>query len=144
MSNLFELLKSNNIDSVIDNSGNKVSLEDLKSKDIIGVYFSAHWCPPCRQFTPVLNEIYKKNIADYKSFELIFVSSDQNEKSFQEYFGTMAFKALDYSERSTKEVLAKAFDVRGIPMLVLFNGKGELLSKDGRSLVQTNQFPFVN
>ena len=31
------------------------------SKDVklVGVYFSAHWCPPCRGFTPVLANHYK-------------------------------------------------------------------------------------
>ena len=30
----------------------------LLDADVIGVYYSAHWCPPCRQFTPQLAEIY--------------------------------------------------------------------------------------
>ena len=30
----------------------------LADKKLIGFYFSAHWCPPCRLFTPVLAEFY--------------------------------------------------------------------------------------
>ena len=30
----------------------------LADKKIIAFYFSAHWCPPCRLFTPVLAEFY--------------------------------------------------------------------------------------
>ena len=32
---------------------------DLEGK-VIGIYFSAHWCPPCRGFTPKLVEWYGK------------------------------------------------------------------------------------
>ena len=32
--------------------------EVLADKKIIAFYFSAHWCPPCRLFTPVLAEFY--------------------------------------------------------------------------------------
>ena len=32
--------------------------EVLKEKKIICYYFSAHWCPPCRSFTPILGDFY--------------------------------------------------------------------------------------
>lgn len=39
---------------------NKVQLEDeLKDVPVIAYYFSAHWCPPCKAFTPKLAEKYK-------------------------------------------------------------------------------------
>ena len=30
----------------------------LQEKKIICYYFSAHWCPPCRNFTPILADFY--------------------------------------------------------------------------------------
>ena len=33
--------------------------EALKGKQAVALYFSAHWCPPCRGFTPQLVETYK-------------------------------------------------------------------------------------
>lgn len=30
----------------------------LQNAEIICYYFSAHWCPPCRNFTPVLADCY--------------------------------------------------------------------------------------
>ena len=39
-------------------NGNLVALDesDLAQKKIYGLYFSAHWCGPCRKFTPKLVE----------------------------------------------------------------------------------------
>lgn len=59
----------------------------LKEKKVICFYFSAHWCPPCREFTPVLADFYTvidsfiliKNIAELK-FNICF---NINHKAFQ-------------------------------------------------------------
>ena len=67
----------------------------------VGIYFSAHWCPPCRGFTPKLAEFYKKYHTE-KNFEIVFVSSDKNEGEFQEYYKEMPWLALPYSDRDRK------------------------------------------
>ena len=48
----------------------------LSGKDLVLYYFSAHWCPPCRQFTPVLKEFYE--IVKDSGIEIVFVSSDKS------------------------------------------------------------------
>ena len=37
-----------------------VSASDALSNKLVAVYFSAHWCPPCQRFTPMLAAMYKK------------------------------------------------------------------------------------
>ncbi|CAF3969106.1 unnamed protein product, partial [Rotaria sordida] len=81
---------------ILNKSKELVDLNDEQYKDkIIGLYFSAHWCPPCRNFTPILIEFYKKH-AETKKFEIIFISSDNDEDSFNEYYEDMPWLALDY------------------------------------------------
>ena len=68
-----------------------------------GVYFSAHWCPPCRGFTPVLAEFYKKWVEEEgKSLEIVFVSSDRDQEAFDEYYNSMPWAALKFEFRDEK------------------------------------------
>ena len=92
-------------DSVIDKSKNAVSVASLlPSGGVLGLYFSAHWCPPCRGFTPKLAEWYKtvKSGPNGSKFEIVFVSSDKDEQSFSEYFAEMPWHALPFSDRDRK------------------------------------------
>ena len=110
--------------------------EALKGKQAVAIYFSAHWCPPCRGFTPKLAEAYSSLLAAGKSFEIVFVSSDREESAFDEYFGEQPWLALPYAERKRKAALSKKFKVEGIPSLVILDGEtGELITKDGREVV---------
>jgi nucleoredoxin len=60
------------------------------------IIFRAHWCP-CRDFTLKLAEIYKEVQNELKDkFDIIFVSWDKNQSSFDEYFKEMPWKALPY------------------------------------------------
>ena len=86
---------------VHDKAGQKVDLATKCAGKVVGIYFSAHWCPPCRGFTPVLSEFYKANHAK-KNFEIIFVSSDQSADQFEEYYKEMPWLALNFNERALK------------------------------------------
>merc|ERR1719424_2821010 len=72
-------------DTLVGKEGNVSTAEALKGKSVLGLYFSAHWCPPCRGFTPVLSEKYTALKKAGKDFELVFVSSDRNQAAFDEY-----------------------------------------------------------
>merc|ERR1712048_798757 len=99
----------------------------------IGLYFSAHWCPPCRGFTPKLAEWYKNGLKD--KMEIIFVSSDRDEASFKEYFAEMPWQCLPFENRDAKAMLSKACNCEGIPHLAVFNADGSLATEDGRAKV---------
>ncbi|RUS77603.1 hypothetical protein EGW08_014642 [Elysia chlorotica] len=104
--------------------------------DVVGIYFSAHWCPPCRNFTPVLGEYYTKLRGAGKKFQVVFVSSDRDEGGAGEYYSSMPWLMVPYSDRAKKDELASKYGVSGIPTLVLVNAKtGELITKDGRKVV---------
>ncbi|ELU09340.1 hypothetical protein CAPTEDRAFT_174065 [Capitella teleta] len=127
-------------DSLTGKSG-PVATQTLAGKGkVIGLYFSAHWCPPCRAFTPQLAEFYNKMKAgpDGSNFEIVFVSSDRDEDSFSEYYNEMPWLALPFAERERKNKISKNYKIQGIPTFVILDGSGKMVTKNGRGIVNSN------
>merc|ERR1712072_375100 len=70
--------------------------------------------------------------------EIIFVSSDRDEGSFDDYFKEMPWLALPYCKREAKEVLSDACGVQGIPSFAVINPDGTIITTDGRSKVTSD------
>jgi len=135
--------------TLLGQSGNVDTKAVANNSDMVSLYFSAHWCPPCRGFTPTLAKVYKKVRGDDKKWDVIFVSSDRDQSSFDEYFQEMPWKAVPYANRELKAKLSKKFKVQGIPMLIHLDPKtGEILNTDGRTSVSSDQegakWPWIN
>ena len=43
---------------------------------LLMLYFSMHNCPPCREFTPLLVELYNEHNESEKVIEVVFFSGD--------------------------------------------------------------------
>jgi len=132
---------------LVDKDGNQSSCEDLSELDAVGIYFSAHWCPPCRGFTPKLAESYLEMKAAGKKWEIVFASSDQDQSQYDEYLGEMPFKAFPFGDKR-KDELNDMFDVSGIPTLVVVDPKtGKVITTGGRGMVDSDpkgaDFPWL-
>lgn len=117
-------------DELVTKSGTG-STQALLAGKTIGIYFSAHWCPPCRGFTPKLAEMYKTTF-QAKGLEIVFASSDKDEAAFTEYYSEMPWLALPFSNRELKEKLSKKYKVRGIPSFVILDSDGSTITTEGR------------
>ncbi|MDP2136699.1 MAG: thioredoxin-like domain-containing protein, partial [Candidatus Didemnitutus sp.] len=51
----------------------------LNGVKFFGLYFSASWCGPCREFTPELIKDYAAIRELYPEFEIVLVSADRSE-----------------------------------------------------------------
>jgi len=114
--------------------GSKIpASEALAQKNIICLYFSAHWCPPCRGFTPQLKKFYDEH-AKKEGVEIIFVSADQSEDEMINYMKESHgdWYAMEH-ECDAGEKLNEKFKVRGIPTLIVLDSEGNMISKEGRA-----------
>lgn len=106
----------------------------LKSNSLIGLYFSGHWCPPCNHFTPQLLNFYNAVNKEKKQIEIIFISHDEDEIEFQEYYNEMPWAAVPYDFEG-REDISESFNIVGIPSLIVINNKGKLLDLQGKSSI---------
>jgi len=105
----------------------------LASKKYYLLYFSAHWCGPCRKFTPGLVNYYNDTIAKHPEFELVFVSNDKSLFGMETYMRemNMPWPAVDYEKRGQKAGILK-YAGKGIPDLVLVDSTGKVLADSYR------------
>ena len=105
----------------------------LGNKRLIGLYFSAHWCGPCRGFTPELVKFYKDCQKHRKSLEIIFISSDKTKQDMKGYMHetNMPWLAVPFDGQKLSS-LRRKFQVAGIPTLVILDHTGQVVSQNGR------------
>jgi nucleoredoxin len=95
--------------------------EALGGKEFVLLYASAHWCGPCRQFTPNLASWYQ-SLGASRTVEVVFLSADREERGFQTYFSSMPWLAVEFDDPA-REQLMGLLNVRGIPQLAVVDGR---------------------
>mmetsp|Transcript_60136 Transcript_60136/g.130423 ORF Transcript_60136/g.130423 Transcript_60136/m.130423 type:complete len:310 (-) Transcript_60136:116-1045(-) len=124
--------------TLLTKEGEKPTTQVLDFKKVVLIYFTAHWCPPCRGFTPILSNAYRDYQRD--DVEVVFVSRDKNQESFNTYYREMPWVALPFVERSLSGKLSQKYHVQGIPTLVVLDGQsGKMLRANARNNVQTTK-----
>jgi len=122
-------------DEVLD--GNLVKLEgkSLKKYELTKkptkyylFYYTASWCGPCQKFTPTLVEFYDKNKPASDAFEIVLISSDQEEDAMEGY---AVEKKMNWPQLKLSKVekFKKEFKHPGggIPNLVLTDLEGNII-----------------
>ena len=111
----------------------------LESSDVVLLYFSASWCPPCRAFTPLLVDFFEKN-NEKNGVQVVFVSSDSDLQSFEGYYKKMPWLSLPFDAEGArvKNKLSQIFRVQGIPTLVAIDAQtGKYITDNARTEVMS-------
>eukprot|EP00090_Calanus_glacialis_P006156 TRINITY_DN14835_c0_g1_i1.p1 TRINITY_DN14835_c0_g1~~TRINITY_DN14835_c0_g1_i1.p1 ORF type:complete len:143 (-),score=30.09 TRINITY_DN14835_c0_g1_i1:14-442(-) len=106
----------------------------LASKKLVLFYFSAHWCPPCRMFTPMLRDFYEE--AAGLGVEIVFISSDRSQDAMMGYMKEShgPWWALEHNSDIGHQISSK-YNISSIPTLLVFKADGTLVTLNGRDMV---------
>jgi nucleoredoxin len=105
----------------------------LNGHSVIGLYFSADWCPPCSAFTPVLEKLYTVQKARRaKQLEVVLA------KATKYYHENMPWLSMWHDaddemgmEACTLALMAK-YGITSVPALVLLDKRGGVICADAR------------
>ncbi|KAL5543730.1 hypothetical protein UlMin_007514 [Ulmus minor] len=130
---LESILVSDDQNFLIRKDGAKVLVSDLVGKNIL-LYFSA------------LIEMYHKIKEKDDSFEVIFISSDTNQATFDKNFSRMPWLALPFGDKR-KATLSCKLKVYSIPRVVAIGPTGQTISTKVVDLIDAygaDAYPFTN
>lgn len=115
---------------------------DALQGKVVLLYFSASWCGPCHQFTPILKDFYEEIVGE--NFEIVYVPGDKSVQEMMQYYhGEHAdYLALDMSDVAFIQHLNQRYQVRGIPHCVVIQPDGSVIDGDARSSVQAGPASF--
>uniref|UniRef100_A0A8C1SQZ0 Thioredoxin-like fold domain-containing protein n=1 Tax=Cyprinus carpio TaxID=7962 RepID=A0A8C1SQZ0_CYPCA len=129
----------------------EVDVHALGSKlSLLGLYFGCSLNGPCKQFNASLCEFYSKfkKSSDHKDkLEIVFISSDQDQKQWQDFLQEMQWPALPFKDRHKKMKLWNKYKVTSIPSLVFIDAAtGKVVCRNGLLVVKDDpkglEFPW--
>jgi nucleoredoxin len=79
--------------------------------------------------------MYQELQDEGKPFEIVYVSSDQTTAQFNLYFNEMPWLAVPYADRVSRDGLAKLYQKKNVPYLVLLDEDGNTITTQGRVIL---------
>ena len=113
--------------TLLDRNGHSIDKTAVIARpEKIALYFSAHFCAPCRQFTPALKEFYDEVNEDEKKLEIIFVSLDKTEEEAESYHREHGnWPRVSYDDEDVRMQLKEKLGVEKIPALIVLDNEKE-------------------
>lgn len=102
---------------------------------IIGLYFSADYCKYCKDFTPLLIDLYPQLLAN--NIDIILVSSDKQIDKYDAYRFTHPWSSLPFDiNKELSAALRSEYNIITIPSLLFFDSiHGTLITANGRNMI---------
>ncbi|KAK1945151.1 Tryparedoxin [Phytophthora citrophthora] len=131
--------------TLVSRRGETTTHEALEHKTVIGLYFTASTCRPCRAFTPVLATVHRNmTLNAYKTLpmkdqlDVVVLSIDRSPVAFHDTLLQTPFLAVPFHRREVVQDLWKRYDVKKIPALIFVDTNGDVIEREGRRFVENN------
>ena len=112
-----------------DLDGEKIRLTDYRGKVVL-LAFSTTWCPHCKKMPPPLNELLRKyGDRGFEIFNIDIQEPLRKVRSYATKYGIKYRVLLD-----EKATVARAYNVTGVPSLILVDKDGTIVCRQCRSL----------
>jgi len=144
-SGLTTVLSAKQRSYLVDGEGIKLDVAATLKGKVVALYFAALSCPACHAFTPLLLRTYAELAGEVKPFEVVYVSEDDKEEDFNAMVKDKPWLAIPWSDRESKAILTKRFDVRETPTLIVVDGHGKVINRNGVAIIRKDGpkgYPF--
>jgi nucleoredoxin len=112
------------------------SVDYIPNVPYLILYFTASWCPPCKKFSPQLQQFLQNNPNDV---DVICITVDAEQYDFVNYVKEYNFKFINWEEQSVIKYLSKRLNVQVLPTCMVVNVANlSVLTKWGREAVANN------
>ena len=109
---------------------------------LVGIYFGAKWCPPCRRFSPLLSRFAQHNA---KHFSVVFCSVDHSRDQCLSFSRGKHFLCVPFDVPQRRQ-LVKALRISSFPTLIVFDTRDasrppKVVTRWGRLAIQGESHP---
>ncbi|XP_065183775.1 nucleoredoxin-like [Sycon ciliatum] len=111
--------------------GSAASAFSELSGKVVGLLYTGSWCKPCVELTSILKGVYEAANKSCKRLEIIYISDDQSEESFEESLKETPFLGVGPSD-ARKSRLYQYFNITDIPRLVMLDEDWTVINEDAR------------
>ena len=98
----------------------------------------ASWYIPCNAFTQQLRKVYHDLQSKGRPFEVVFVSSDNDTREFEDSYTFMPWLAVPYERDDILRSLRSRFNVTSIPTLLFLDEYSGVYNANGRLAITLN------
>lgn len=121
----------------INNKNEEIDPQEVYNCKIICLFFTATWCTPCEIFSKELLEIFNEGNQGEKLLEIIQINYEKPEvTSMKQIIAEKPWIFIPIHDPKIDD-LTKRFSIESIPVFIVMDSNGKIISETARSDIVT-------